>query len=113
MKWFGRKFARVCEDAPEVPVPIGATCAYCEEPILEKDQGFMIPHSSALSDADELAEHHECFMRQIVGSVGHQRGTCHCKGREDHSEDGLTRREAAIQARAYFEERFPNRTILR
>lgn len=61
-------------------------CAHCGEPT-----------------EDERMFHRECLTRMVVGSVGHQKGRCTCfAGVEDHSEDGMTRREAALAAWRYF-----------
>lgn len=46
--------------------------------------------------------HRECAIQNVVGSVGHQKGICSCFGHQDVSEDGLTRREAAKRAYAYW-----------
>jgi hypothetical protein len=50
--------------------------------------------------------HRECMLRQIVGSVGHQLGTCSCHGGEGPCDPpGMTVREAARAAADLFRER--------
>lgn len=99
MKWFGPKeFARICDDAERVDIPIGQECMYCEEPIAGGDAGFMIPYDF---EGKHAPHHQECFMRSVIGSVGHQQHECSCHGREDTSEFGLSIREAAINAAKY------------
>lgn len=56
---------------------------------------------------DTVAEHRECFLRGIFGSVGHQRGLCTCNGGPGTMDDppGMTAREAARAAVKEFERR--------
>ena len=69
---------------------------YCDEEILPTDR--------ARADASGNEFHHECFLRMVIGSVGHQQNECDCHGLEDHSEEGISRREAAQRALAYWTE---------
>jgi hypothetical protein len=39
--------------------------------------------------------HHECLIRAVVGSVGHQLRRCSCYGGDEEDPPGLTKREAA------------------
>jgi len=77
-----------------VPVPIGEACKWCAEVFVADDRGFGIPQLSS-GDTTIGFFHLECFMRMIIGSVGHQMNMCECHGGHDDSEDGLTRRAAA------------------
>lgn len=72
----------------DVPTPVGTPCAHCSESIDENDRGMMAP----------APFHFECFMRMILGSVGHQKGTCSCFGGTDEDPPGMTKREAAKAA---------------
>lgn len=63
-------------------------CSHCDEEL------------AAGQPSGEL--HRECLIRMLVGSVGHQQKRCGCYGREDQSEAGLTRRQAAQAAYRYF-----------
>lgn len=87
------------ELGPPVPTPIGEPCIRCKEPIAIEDSGVIMP----LVDEDgarAVAEHRECFLRAIFGSVGHQRGLCICNGGPGVMDDppGMTAREAARAA---------------
>jgi hypothetical protein len=106
MIWFGTHFGPICDDTEQVPVPVGLKCSYCEEPIGPADSGVAVPTWSEGSEYVAI-EHHECFLRQLVGSVGHQFRACSCYGKEDTSEQEMTRREAAIRARDTFLSRWP------
>ena len=70
------------------------SCTYCGEPIL--------PHEP-LAPIEGDPVHHECGFRSAMGSVGHLRGECPHYGVEDVSEVGMTRRQAAKAAWAYFQ----------
>ncbi len=99
MKRFGPNWGR---DLEEVPTPVGAPCFYCEEPIVEGDLGVVMPFMDVDGDK-EVAEHRECLLRSIFGSVGHQKGTCSCHGGEEEDPPGMTKREAAKAAVELFE----------
>jgi hypothetical protein len=103
MKWFGKPgtgaaFAG-CE---QTETPVGDLCRHCHEPINEGEDGWLIP--SIDYGAAELAFHHACHLRQIIGSVAHQQRRCSCYGgTASGEEDGMTRREGAEAALRYFE----------
>jgi hypothetical protein len=75
-------------------------CLFCEEPLLHGEK--VIP----INDGRDQV-HQECMMRQVVGSVGHQNGTCHCHGGNQEDPPGLTKREAAREAFALWKSRQP------
>lgn len=83
-----------------VGVPAGAICAHCEEAIHVGERGFSCPNG----DGRDSFFHYACFLRLTLGSVGHQMKQCSCHGMTDISEEGLSRREAAARAVAFFEE---------
>jgi len=98
MRWFGESWgAPLNEDCPQVEVPVGGFCIWCEEVILQQNSGIVYSNGP-------LA-HLECFLRQTYGSVGHQRGLCSCNGGPGTMDDpaGMTRREAARAAVDEFE----------
>lgn len=74
-----------------VPIPIGEECTWCGEPIREDDQGFITAGSPRMF-------HEVCFLRQIIGSVGHIRKRCNCYGRCEGDPPGMTLRQAARAA---------------
>lgn len=107
MTYFGWKYRGVVYDLAEpIPVPVGALCLHCEELIGEGEDGFR--------DAGMNVFHRACFIRMIVGSVAHQKGTCGCDpvsrkwceeddevGSPSGSEEPISKREAARRALAY------------
>lgn len=106
MRWFGMPCGAPYEaDTPRAEVPEGVRCTWCDEPITARDAGFLVPlYDPAQATHRELAYHHECHMRQIVGGVNHilQRCTC-CGGKLPPDPPELTRREGAMRAVAIFE----------
>jgi hypothetical protein len=66
-------------------------CDYCEEPILSGEPTL------AYANRPDEPLHRDCFLRQIIGSVGHQLGLCNCPGRMRCMEDpeDWTKRGAA------------------
>lgn len=93
VKWFGTNWgAPICSECPQVPVPIGSNCFYCEEPIIETDSGVI--------SSNELPMHYNCFLRGIVGSVAHLQKRCSCfiPGAHEGDPPGLTKRQAADMA---------------
>lgn len=83
MKWFGpAPFAPICGDIEQVPAPAGLPCAWCEEPIVATDNGYVMPLVGLDSVVDK-PWHADCQMRQVVGGFNHIRGTCTCCGGAD------------------------------
>lgn len=80
---------------PSIETPVGSRCTYCEESIIETDLGYAQPASS-----DEPAHvfHGECFLRTILGSVGHIMKLCKCYGGDRGDPEGMTKRQAALTA---------------
>lgn len=89
--WCGR-FSRL------IDTPIGALCMHCDEPIAPGDSGVVVPHIDASRQTSLMVRHRECFLRDALGSVGHQLGRCTCFGGTEEDPPGLTRREAARAA---------------
>ena len=89
MRYFGPSKLKE-GDKRKVAAPIGVLCIWCQEPIGRFDMG-------TINDAEQVL-HYECAIRGVVGSVGHQRGTCSCFGGTEEDPPGLTKREAAIAA---------------
>lgn len=102
MKWFGKPQNALCRPQLEIPTPVGAPCIYCEEPIEAEDFGVSIPCFQTRDQVTDEPQHFACFFRNIIGSVAHQKGLCSCRGLEDLSELGMTRREGAIAAWVYY-----------
>jgi hypothetical protein len=64
MWWFGESWgAPCCEEELHVATPVGVVCMECEKRIVGGDQGFLVPHRSAMAD---LGYHRVCFLRTII-----------------------------------------------
>lgn len=77
-----------------VEAPIGAPCVHCEERVVAGDVGTINGGGQVL--------HYECGLRQVIGSVGHQKRLCSCYGGSEEDPPGMTRRQAAAAAARYF-----------
>ena len=96
MKYFGESWrAPVCKE--QVPTPIGELCLFCDESIADGDHGLFANETQPV--------HRECFIRQVSGSVGHQKGMCSCYGGNEDDPEGMTKRQAAIAACKLWESR--------
>jgi len=77
-------------------------CLYCEEPVYAVEP-HKIVHAVLLENGKPTgrrrAAHRECVLREVVGSVGCQRGECPNCG----DPPGMSRREAARAAVAFWE----------
>jgi len=104
VRWFGRG-PRRGEPEDEVPVPVGAPCLWCHELIAVWDSGCIMAHIGPGHTRSDAPWHHECFVRSIVGSVGHLLGRCSCNGGDDDDPPGLTKRQAALAACLLYAER--------
>lgn len=92
MQYFGQPWNELNWD--RVKTPVGKSCSWCEEVVVEGDRGVILP---SIPEGKTLY-HLECFLRQITGSVGHQRKTCSCFGGREEDPKGMTLREAARAA---------------
>lgn len=74
-------------------------CFRCGEPVLPGEES---PQGVDVVDTNGAVIHHtwheECALRSVLGSVGHLRGTCSCRGGTEEDPPGLTKREAARAA---------------
>lgn len=99
MHWFGRRYnAPAWETAEETAMPIGMECMWCAEPIAEGDSGITIPYL-AEPGWRVAANHIECWLRQVMGSVDHLEHRCSCyKDRlfEHHEPPSETRADAQL-----------------
>jgi hypothetical protein len=92
---FGPKpWGPALDGAPMIPAPVGEVCLYCAEPIVEGDSGISL---------GRFVRHRECILRHVVGSVGHQLGTCSCHGGSEEDPPGMTKRQAARAAVEFYE----------
>lgn len=96
LEYFGpAKYMKLFET--RIKTPVGQECMHCHEAIKEGDVGTMQHFNGAL-----VPLHHECALRGIAGSVGHQRKLCSCFGGTEEDPEGMTTRQAAIAAADYF-----------
>lgn len=98
MRYFGPGNSAHLE---KVPTPEGV-CSWCEEGFNENDHGLVMDQHDEGGITDSLW-HRECLMRNVLGSVAHQRKECSCHDGEGEDEPGLTKREAAKAALAEME----------
>lgn len=81
-------------------------CFWCGEPVLPEEVAtervFVMDGARRGAMRDR---HRECAIRAVIGSVGHQRGKCSCFGGTEEDPPGMTRREAALAAKAEWAER--------
>lgn len=97
----------------KTPTPVGGLCSWCEEEIVEGDQGFVLPQGNAIIQNEEKVfdrmevafrpVHLDCFLRQIYGSVGHIEKKCSCHGGDREDPPGLTVRQAATASVKLYE----------
>jgi hypothetical protein len=89
--YFGKPWARVAEEWEPTETPVGSPCAWCEEIIVEGDQG--------ICSSNKVPHHKFCWFRVCFGGANHQMGRCTCcGGTEDSDPPHMTRREAATEA---------------
>lgn len=74
-------------------------CLYCREPV-EPGDSFRV--SGQRFDGAEVLLHAECWVRLVVGSVGHMLRRCSCYGGDMDDPPGLSLRDAARQAHALY-----------
>lgn len=95
MKYFGRIEHPHME---KTDTPRGSCCQWCGEEFEAEASGFMIggfPRGL-------VPYHRECFIRSVIGSVGHQQKRCSCYGGKEEDPPGLSKRQAAMVALAEF-----------
>lgn len=98
MKYFGNY---AFEPGEEIPVPVGEKCLRCGEDIAVTDSGVEMPHIATTGSSIKYL-HHECHLRQILGSYGHLTKQCSCYGGNLEDPPDVSKREAAKMAVAIF-----------
>lgn len=100
MLFFGQYWAPVCTE--HVDTPVGEECLYCDEIIVEDDQGTIT--TCITEDSDNPGKlinevrpiHKECSFRDVMGGWGHQQDHVYwCKKMRD-PDGGKSKRESAI-----------------
>mgnify|MGYP001613571788 CR=1 FL=1 len=92
--FFGRDWPL---DLDKTERPSNATCYRCGEQIGSDDSGALSVVAS-VDVVERLAEHRECFLRAVVGSVGHLQQKCSCFGGIQEDPPDMTKRQAAQAA---------------
>ena len=108
VQWFGLKpFGAVCEEDNHAVTPVGKHCNWCNEAIEADDSGMLMLHMGRVvpeskDDFTVVARyqpyHHECMLRQVIGSCAHIEGRCSCVTGAEEPESGLSKREEAKKA---------------
>jgi hypothetical protein len=101
MKFFGPGWP---DDFEHADAPVDHACARCCERIAAGEPGVLMPYFNGTAYRSE-AWHRECYLRMVVGSVGHQLGRCSCHGGTEEDPEGMSTREAAAAAVALYEQR--------
>lgn len=99
MKWFGPPGGAAFEqDCPHVSAPADGTCAWCGEAVDEQAGGVLLPLVTE-EGPRELAYHHDCHLRQVIGGLNHVLGRCLCcGGAEEPDPKWLSLRQSATEA---------------
>jgi len=106
--FFGESWCNLTEHGQQISTPIGSECCWCKEGFIEGEQGTALPTVFIQEPVDEIVPlvyyHKNCFLRSVLGSVGHQRKQCSCYGGTLEDPQGLSLREAANAAVREYEE---------
>lgn len=99
MMWFGDDWGgEICQEAFHDATPVGEICLWCEEEIEEGDRGVIQAVLKMTNEFETRPQHLNCFLRSVLGSVGHLRKQCSCYGGTEEDPPGLTMRQAADAA---------------
>lgn len=85
-----------------VETPVGEICYHCNEPIADGDSGYIMP-IYGINGLRMQIIHRECFLRELLGSLGHQQKKCSCHGGTEEDPPNMTTRQAAQAAVDYWE----------
>jgi hypothetical protein len=79
MMWFGAPWnPRCCDPGERSSVPEGGRCSGCDAPIVEDDQGFLIPHCPLKGMPELRPIHLDCFLKTVLP---HGPSCEHCRGK--------------------------------
>lgn len=96
MQLFGEPWNTLTKALVQVQAPVGELCTGCDERIAEGETGIVMPHIDDKNVAWMRPQHKECFLRGVLGSVGHQLEVCTCAGKTYEDPPGMTKRQAAV-----------------
>jgi hypothetical protein len=104
MKRFGPRPVSMTSQVSWMAVPVGKSCAWCEEVFDASDPGFAIPYLGYPGDPPELLYHEACLLRHMFGCIAHQVRVRdgHVCDRRCFDPPDLTTRQAAEAAAAEF-----------
>lgn len=113
--WFGEPWpsretrAEICASEDQrVLTPQNRDCMFCQEPIIDGENGVMLPAvlrvNETTFEAAFEAAHIECFIRMTVGSMRHLERRCQCYGGEDERPEGQSARDEAREVFAFIVE---------
>lgn len=101
-EYFGEPWpSAICADGTQIPTPVGAECLWCEEKVVEGDQGTLMTTMKLGEDQKSVAPetrpiHKECSLRQVLGPLAHLQQKCSCFGGDKHDDPNKTARQNAI-----------------
>ena len=98
MMSFGPRWEMV--DLPGTETPVDQRCEHCGEQIRKGDSGVLM-NKVEPNKTTKVPFHRCCFLRGVFGSVGHQRGRCHCFGGTEEDPENMTVRQQAEAAVEY------------
>lgn len=85
VRFFGDRWeAPMFEGAVEVPVPVGARCLYCTEPVAADDSGILVVALLGTGGPTVSPVHIECHLRSVLGCLSHLQRRCSCYGGTAH-----------------------------
>ncbi len=77
-------------------------CQWCDEEVDEHDVDVVVVPFIGFHGIARSSFHRPCYIRSLVGSIGHQLGRCSCHGGNADDPPGLSRRQAAVAAYKLF-----------
>lgn len=93
-----------------IATPVGELCLWCEEAVAEGDVGTVTSYVDIVDGQEAVSRrviHHECSLRQVIGSLAHVEGRCSCvdPGADETDPPTMSRRQAAQAAVAAWQAR--------
>lgn len=92
-RFFGEPWpSGLCDTATRTTTPVGESCAHCQEPIADTDQGSFIGTMNGPAPV-----HRECSLRAVLGGIEHLSAGPHAEG-TCYEGTTLSYRESALAA---------------
>jgi len=83
----------LCDAARPMPTPVGEHCIWCDEVIVDGDQGTW--HGAL--DGGFQPIHRECALREVTGGIGHLTDHQQWCVEADDPDGGRTPRQSALE----------------